>query len=189
MGKTKHSYDKEVLKKEPFLEMHRCFARSLQDLRNLKKETRKHLHKWELENYLIKKYIKYLGKKTPVQLEIRWISPTMGNGVFVMEPLKKGAFICEYTGLITHEKKIDPSNRYVFNLTVGDDETGYVIDARYSGNVARTINHSDKPNVEAVTVFIENQPRVIYTAARNIKSGEELFVDYGEDYWHKWTKS
>ncbi|MFZ4772545.1 MAG: SET domain-containing protein-lysine N-methyltransferase [Chlamydiia bacterium] len=188
MGQGSHTYDQEVLKKEPFFEIDRCYARSLRNLYELKKATRKHMRKWELENHLIKKYAKYLGKKSPVDLQVRWISPTMGNGVFVNEPVKKGAFLCEYTGLITHEDKIDPDNRYVFNLMVGDDETGFVIDARHSGNVARTINHSDKPNVEAVTIFIDGQPRVVYTAFRDIKKGEELLVDYGEDYWHKWTK-
>jgi len=188
MGKSLHVYNKEAIKKEPFLPMDRPFARSLKIIRELKKATRKFMHKWELENHLIKRYAKYLGKKSPVDLEIRWVNATIGNGVFSKESIKKGAFVCEYVGLITREKDIDPDNRYIFNLTVGDDETGFVLDARYSGNVARTINHADFPNLEAITIFIEGQPRVIYAACRDIQKGEELFVDYGEDYWNTWKE-
>ena len=157
MGKNLHVYNKEAIKKEPFLPMDRPFARSLKII-------------------------------SPVDLEIKWVNATIGNGVFAKQSIKKGAFVCEYVGLITREKDIDPDNRYIFNLTVGDDETGFVLDARYSGNVARTINHADFPNLEAITIFIDGQPRVIYAACRDIQKGEELSVDYGEDYWNTWKE-
>ena len=82
MGKSLHVYNKEAIKKEPFLPMDRPFARSLKIIRELKQATRKYMHKWELENHLIKRYAKYLDKKSPVDLEIRWVNATIGNGVF-----------------------------------------------------------------------------------------------------------
>jgi SET domain-containing protein len=188
MGKSLHVYSKEALKKEPFLPLERPYPRSLKVILNLKKQVRKFSGKWDLENHLAAKYKKFLGKNPPHSLEIRWVNSTIGNGVFAKEPIKKGGFICEYIGLITHEKEIHPDNRYIFNLTVGDDETGYVLDARYSGNVARTINHADDPNVEAVTIFVEGLPRVIYIARKNVKKGDELCVNYGEEYWENWKE-
>jgi SET domain-containing protein len=185
--KTSAVYDRT--KKEPFFETDRCYFRSLRDKIALKKMVTKFRSKWELECHLIPKYQKYLNKPSKAPIEVKWIDPVMGHGVFATAPIKKGTFICEYTGLITNEDLIESDNRYIFNLTVGDDETGYVIDARYSGNVARRINHSSKPNLESITLFIEGLPRVLYIANRDIKKNEQLFVDYGEEYWHQWTPS
>jgi SET domain-containing protein len=188
MSNKLHVYSKEALKKEPFLPLKRPFPRSLDLMEKLKKQVRKYRGKWNLENHLAQRYKKYLGKKLPHELEIQWVNAHIGNGVFAKEPIKKGGFICEYIGLITDEKELHPDNRYVFNLTVGDDETGFVLDARYSGNVARTINHADDPNAEAVTIFVEGLPRVVYLARRNIKKGEEICVDYGQEYWSTWKE-
>src|SRR3546814_10254760 len=59
----------------------------------------------------------------------------------------------------------------------------YVIDANAEGNIARWINHSCKPNCEAV---IEENPKgkahkdkVFIEAIRAIKPGEELTYNYG----------
>jgi len=50
-----------------------------------------------------------------------------------------------------------------------------VIDAKFSGNRARWINHACKPNCEAR----EEDGRVFIHALRHIEPGEELFYDYG----------
>ena len=188
MSQRLHVYSKEELKNEPFLPLARPFARSLDMMEKLKKQVRKYKGKWNLENHLAERYKKYLAKKLPHALEIKWVNAKIGNGVFAKEAIKKGAFLCEYVGLITDEKQLDPENRYVFNLTVGDDETGFVLDARFSGNVARTINHADDPNGEAITIFVDGIPRVVYVARRDIKIGEEICVDYGEEYWSSWKE-
>ena len=188
MSQRLHVYSKEELKNEPFLPLARPFARSLDMMEKLKKQVRKYKGKWNLENHLAERYKKYLGKKLPYALEIKWVNAKIGNGVFAKEAIKKGAFLCEYVGLITDEKQLDPENRYVFNLTVGDDETGFVLDARFSGNVARTINHADDPNGEAITIFVDGIPRVVYVARRDIKIGEEICVDYGQEYWNSWKE-
>lgn len=188
MSQGLHVYSREELKKEPFLPLRRPFPRSLEIMEKLKKQVKKFRGKWDLENHLAKRYKKYLGKSLPHELEIKWINAHIGNGVFAKQNIKNGGFLCEYVGLITEEKQTHPENRYVFNLTVGDDETGYVLDARYSGNVARTINHADDPNAEAITIFVDGLPRVVYVARRKIKKGEQISVDYGEEYWDAWKE-
>ncbi|CAJ0921158.1 unnamed protein product, partial [Mesorhabditis belari] len=44
------------------------------------------------------------------------------------------------------------------------------------------INGSKKPNVEWVVIEIDGQKIVMFFTNQAIKSGEELFVNYGEDY-------
>ena len=48
-------------------------------------------------------------------------------------------------------------------------------------NFTRFINHSKKPNAELITSVRWKTARFI--ALKSIKAGEELFFDYGKDYW------
>jgi uncharacterized protein len=102
-----------------------------------------------------------------------------GKGVFALRPIAKGETVIEYLGEIVtwkealrrhpHDPK-DPNHTFYFHI---DDK--HVIDAAYGGNAARWINHACSPNCEAD----EEGGRVFIKALRNIKSGEELFYDYG----------
>ena len=47
----------------------------------------------------------------------------------------------------------------------------------------RFVNHSDEPNVETKFVFQGNSWHLIYVAKKEIKTGEQLFVNYGSGYW------
>jgi len=103
-----------------------------------------------------------------------------GLGVFATEVIPKGARIFEYTGeLISREeenrREIENDKTgvtYIYQLN--DDES---IDGAHGGNDSRYVNHSCDPNVEGV---IEGQ-HIYYEALRDIKSGEELFIDYAFD--------
>ncbi len=96
-----------------------------------------------------------------------------------MADLAEGEKLIEYIGKVItwkealrrhpHDPK-DPNHTFYFHM----DEK-YVIDAKVGGNSSRWINHSCKPNCEAD----EEKGRVFIKALRNIKSGEELFYDYG----------
>jgi uncharacterized protein len=113
-------------------------------------------------------------------------SPIHGNGVFAVEPIKKGEEIIQYKGtLMTHDEADEMygdggETGHTFLFTLNDD---YIIDANRKGNVARWINHSCNPNCEALVEENENgnsrKDKVIIQARRNIKPGEELTYDYG----------
>ncbi len=102
-----------------------------------------------------------------------------GKGVFALADLAEGENLIEYIGeVITwkealrrhpHDPK-EPNHTFYFHI----DEK-HVIDAKVGGNSSRWINHSCKPNCEAD----EEKGRVFIKALRNIKSGAELFYDYG----------
>lgn len=109
-----------------------------------------------------------------------------GNGVFAIEPIKKGTRLIEYKGRHRTHKQVD-------RIYAGDVDTGhtflftlndtYVIDANVGGNAARWINHSCDPNCEAVLVEDEEEDpardAVFIEAARAIVAGEELTYNYG----------
>lgn len=114
------------------------------------------------------------------------LSPIHGNGVFAAEAISKGERIVRYKGKLSTHDEVDEiygevdENGHTFLFTLNDD---YVIDANIDGGVARWINHSCKPNCEAVVE--ENgkgkrhKDKVFIEAIRDIKSGEELTYNYG----------
>jgi len=104
-----------------------------------------------------------------------------GKGVFVVQPIKKGELVIEYTGeVISWDEALrrhphdpsDPNHTFYFHI---DAET--VIDGARQGNSARWINHACDPNCEAE--IDEGAGRVFIHALRSLKPGEELFFDYG----------
>lgn len=102
-------------------------------------------------------------------------TPGRGKGLFAKKPIRKGAFVIEYTGTPLPTKVADEmSNRYLFDM-----ENGTTIDGTPLSNTARWINHSCDPNCEA---FIEDGKIMIY-ACKNINEGEELSFDYGQEYF------
>ena len=103
-----------------------------------------------------------------------------GRGLFVRAPIKKGARIIEYTGTKIATKLADDlTTRYLFDL-----ENGWTIDGATHKNTARYVNHSCAPNCEA---SIEGEQIFFYTV-RNVLPGEELTIDYGEEYFDEFIK-
>ena len=121
-------------------------------------------------------------------------SPIHGKGVFAWDDLKKGECLIEYVGERISWKEAlrrhphdpsQPNHTFYFSL-----ESGKVIDANVKGNDARWINHSCKPNCEAIEVDDDKLgTRVYLFAKRNIKNGDELFYDYSLDVEEKKTKA
>lgn len=112
-----------------------------------------------------------------------------GRGVFARRFIPEGTRIIEYTGdVITWEEAqsrhphdpAEPNHTFYFHI---DDER--VIDG-LTGNAAKWINHSCKPNCEADQD--EAEGRVFIDARRDIEPGEELNYDYGLIIEGKLTK-
>ncbi len=97
-----------------------------------------------------------------------------GLGLFTASAIPKGACVIEYTGVpITREEMYTSNSRYLFEIN-----SRKTIDGRPRWNTARYINHSCRPNCEIEIA----KGRVWIFARRNIRPGEELGYDYGEDY-------
>jgi len=97
-----------------------------------------------------------------------------GLGLFAGEAIPKGACVIEYVGTpMTNAERNASNSRYLFEIN-----SKLTIDGSPRWNTARYINHSCRPNCE-VTIA---KGRIWIFARRNIKPGEELGYDYGEDY-------
>jgi len=102
-----------------------------------------------------------------------------GRGVFATRDIPRGERLIEYTGeRITWQEAerrypIDPVPYHTFLFEVGDGTM--CIDAARKGSAAKWINHSCRPNCEAVE---DEDERIFIDTARRIRRGEELSYDY-----------
>lgn len=114
------------------------------------------------------------------RFDVKRAAPGKGLGLFATEPIKKGEFIVEYVG-----KKISTKvartlkTKYLFEI---DEKV--TIDGIQRSNIARYTNHSCNPNME---VEFESGKINIY-AQKNIRIGDELTLDYGEEYFDEFIK-
>ncbi|MGE0341224.1 MAG: SET domain-containing protein [Xanthobacteraceae bacterium] len=107
-----------------------------------------------------------------------------GLGLFATDVIKKGSRVMEYRGRkITTKQAIwledNTENRYVFEI---NDK--WSIDGSPRWNLARYVNHSCRPNVEAY----QYAERIFYRAKWNIQPGSEITVSYGRDYFSTFIK-
>lgn len=98
-----------------------------------------------------------------------------GLGLFAVQPIAKGTRIIEYMGPLIPNEEVDKRRgKYFFGVN-----TKWTIDGSPRSNVARYINHSCKPNAEALI----SGRRVWIWSRKNIKAGEEIAYDYGKEYF------
>ncbi|HEY4488518.1 MAG TPA: SET domain-containing protein-lysine N-methyltransferase [Candidatus Paceibacterota bacterium] len=104
----------------------------------------------------------------------------IGDGLFATRKFRKGEFVIEYTGERISSSHADTlSSRYLFEV-----DSKWTIDANEVHNTGRFVNHSCEPNCEAE---IEDG-RVLFYALRTIEEGEELTIDYGEEYFDEFIR-
>lgn len=102
-----------------------------------------------------------------------------GRGLFARARIEAGTWVMKYAG-----EKIDRREgrrRDRFYLSIGYnalfDAGDHYIDGLIGGNESVYINHSMRPNLEAVL----HRGGVWFRALRDIARGEELTFDYGFD--------
>jgi SET domain-containing protein len=116
----------------------------------------------------------------PGAFKLRVSRSLTGRGMFAEEPIPKGACIIEYIGRpVGLEEMARDDGKYLF--WVSDFA---MINGNIKENAARYINHSCAPNCEV------DGPdgRIFVMAKRNIKAGEELTYDYGDEYFNRHLK-
>lgn len=116
--------------------------------------------------------------KNKIQLEIRYINDVMGYGVFTDEDIKKDTSIEISYCLKTHNSLINPTTDYLFENVIDGNPNESVLALGY-GSI---YNHNDEPNVAWRKPF-QGKPFIEFYALKDIKKGEELFINYGKKYW------
>lgn len=104
-----------------------------------------------------------------------------GLGWFALEPIPKGTRIVEYTGPFVSNEEVErrKTGKYFFGVN-----TKWTIDGTPRSNIARYINHSCRPNAEAII----SGRRVWIWSKTRIKVGEEITYDYGQEYFDEHLK-
>lgn len=131
--------------------------------------------------------------------------PGCGYGLFAAEDIAQDEFVIEYLGeLISHDEGVRREARrgdvfdegshssYLFTLL---DQEGIWVDAAIYGNLSRYINHASEAdkvgrkqvNIVPQILHVNGDFRIKFKALRDIKTGEELFFNYGE-YFPNLTK-
>lgn len=119
-------------------------------------------------------------KETNAKFKLKVGRSKTGLGLFALEPIPKGAKIIEYVGKVMTDEPDDATNGlYIFSINKRTD-----IDGAPRWNTARYINHSCRPNAESDVI----KGHVWIEAKRNIMLGEELFYDYGKEYFNEYIK-
>uniref|UniRef100_A0A5B7BX13 Putative histone-lysine N-methyltransferase, H3 lysine-9 specific SUVH1 n=1 Tax=Davidia involucrata TaxID=16924 RepID=A0A5B7BX13_DAVIN len=126
-----------------------------------------------------------------------------GWGLRSWDPIRAGAFICEYAGEVIDISKVEElgseyDDNYIFDATRTYQPLGgmpgnsiespkipfpLIISAKNGGNVARFMNHSCSPNVFWQPVLRENNNEcylhIAFYAIGHIPPMKELTYDYG----------
>lgn len=165
-----------------------CGARERADPRNRDDEA---LHATGCQNVALQR-----GKAKAVLLGQSQLDGC-GYGLFTAEDMAADAFVLEYIGeLITHDEGVRREARrgdvfnqesnasYLFTLL---EQDGIWVDAAIYGNLSRYINHASEHdkrgcNITPKILYVNGEFRIRFTAMRDIKAGEELFFNYGENF-------
>ncbi|KAK3693717.1 hypothetical protein B0T22DRAFT_47747 [Podospora appendiculata] len=165
-----------------------CGARERADPENALDD---HLHSTGCQNVALQRGVPkrvMLGKS---QL------PACGYGLFTAEDIAQDEFVIEYVGeLITHDEGVrrearrgdvfdETSNSsYLFTLL---EHEGIWVDAAIYGNLSRYINHASEYDRKACNItpkilYVNGEFRIKFSALREVKAGEELFFNYGDNF-------
>jgi len=111
---------------------------------------------------------------------VRKSRPGLGHGLFATHDIKKGEFVLEYEGRKIPTAYADTlKSRYLFEI-----DREWTVDGSVRSNIARYVNHSCAPNCEADI----RGGKILLYAAGDIRKGEELTIDYGEEYFDEFIK-
>jgi len=108
-----------------------------------------------------------------------------GLGLFATKAIARNAYIVAYRGrrIPTAEAQARECRfraKYMFEVSYR-----WTIDGSSRRNLARYINHSCRPNAEALL----RKRRIVFVALRRVALGEEITLDYGKEYFDLFIKN
>jgi len=123
------------------------------------------------------------GKVAPVS--IQWIDEEWGYGLFAEKEISKGEWVGEYTGVVRRLFRLHQDhNAYCLHYPTKFWSWEYtIIDSLFAGNEIRFINHSNAPNLSPKYLLKGNFLHFVLFSNQKIKRDDQLFFDYGKDFW------
>jgi uncharacterized protein len=104
-----------------------------------------------------------------------------GMGLFASHAIGEEDTIGYYTGEVITEKEFYEPDRPFSAYVLWVTKDHILVGEGPKANYTRYINHDDEPN--AFLIVSSRWKTARFQALRNIEPGEEIFFDYGEDYW------
>jgi SET domain-containing protein len=121
-----------------------------------------------------------ISKYTPHGYKLSVRRSQTGKGLFAEEDIPKDVCLIEYTGDTVDKKDVDShTGKYLFEVNAQKTINGNI-----PSNLAKYINHSCKPNCEAIIW----SGKVLIFSRKRIGAGTELGYDYGKEYFDKFIK-
>lgn len=118
---------------------------------------------------------------------IKWVDDRYGFGLFANKHMETGEYIGEYLGIVRPVTYLFANvNPYCFRYplySIGFKV--YTIDAQDACNETSFVNHCNHPNCDAVVTCNNDILHVCLVANREIKEGEQLTYDYGNNLWNR----
>lgn len=102
-------------------------------------------------------------------------SPIHGRGVFATRDIKEGEVI-ELVPIVLFDRKGLAENNKIRDYDIRYDDENSAMMLGYGAVYNHSFNNS------ADWMFLDDKTMII-TANRDIKKGEEIFVNYGSNYW------
>lgn len=118
--------------------------------------------------------------------------PTAHTGVFTRVYIKEGDYITTYDGVHQSVEPPYPDALYTVPVQVHKGSIFYIVGHKtlvvgkgYGSQVNGGKKEDDTMNCENVSAFMHetNEVKLLLRATRDINKHEELFADYGDDYW------
>ena len=107
------------------------------------------------------------------------LSPVHGQGIFATRPIAKGEVIERCPYIVIDDDDLADANRLQDYLFTSPDQPGDYLCVLGYGMM---YNHSDTPNAEW-EIDDDDIQFVRFTALQPISEGDEIFQNYGEEYW------
>ena len=104
-----------------------------------------------------------------------------GMGLFAKHAIGEEDTIGYYTGEVITEKEFHDPERPFSAYVMWVTKDHILVGEGPKANYTRYINHDDEPN--AFLVVSSRWKTARFQALRDIELGEEIFFDYGDDYW------
>lgn len=116
----------------------------------------------------------------PKNLYLKWVSDSIGWGVFTSAPIKSGEVVEICYCLLDNMTTAHHLN-YFFRVDLVSNDVYHVL------GYGAIYNHSDTPNMD--WGIIDKEKRIIgFRSIRDIEPDEELRHNYGENYWKYFNK-
>ncbi len=133
---------------------------------------------------LTKKYQKNAKEGVLAPMYLKFVSPTIGYGVFAAANIKAGDFIGVYAGTLRNLHWFDPDFKEDVDHAWYYAGNTMIVDGKYEGNELRFINHAQDPNTKRIDIIIDDKFYICYIATKDIPKNKEITVSYGDGYWN-----